>query len=238
MSNATVSIVRPEFQLITAGIDFVSTTKVQVRKGQVYGRLYFAPNCQPLGQSIKGRILSDRINRGHRVVEFICSDFSQYRKVYQLCQASNIRANVLRTEQLLASLERSYSAPAAVRPAAPSLDAEIQAARELAEADKVRRSQSKDYWNTPESTEVLFPGVAPVCNDAENPWFEVEVTQSDEIREVLESKTVKQLRHIAKVYGVTLASKNNKAQVIDILTRQFTRRNINPVQIRTLPTAK
>lgn len=106
--------------------------------------------------------------------------------------------------------------------------ADIQAARVAAEADRVRRlcAAIPNPWDgeveikeSTSATPITF--TYQLCLPAAKP------TVNPEIQSVLEAKTVKQLRYIAKVYGVAVGHRN-KAEMIEILGRQFTRRNINP----------
>lgn len=109
----SATIIRPEFQLQVAGVDFVSTTGVEVKAGTIYARVYYAPNCVTSGQSIKGAIkLSDCINKGHRTIEFI-APAEAYSQLLKSCAESNMAVNRIRTRQLL---EKCFAAPAAYRP--------------------------------------------------------------------------------------------------------------------------
>lgn len=222
--SATTTIIRPEFQLKIAGVDFKSDTGIEVKAGTIFARLYYAPGCQTLGQSISGKTvvkLSDRINKGHRTIEFICVNPADYKLLHETCAKSNMAVCRTRTIELL---ERCL---------ATDIPADIQAARAAAEADRVRRlcaSISADPWDFEIEESTPATPVPPVPYQPCLPAAKTVI--NPEMQSVLESKTVKELRYIAKVYGVTVGH-CNKAELIELLGRQFTRRNINPIQIRT-----
>lgn len=115
---ASESVIRPEFQLIevTNPKGFKSQSGHFIAPGTIYGRLYFAKGCQPVGSSIKGTVIYDsRKSNGNGwharsagqsyEIHFICSDASQFSRLASVCSSSNIAINRVRTNKLLRELQ-------------------------------------------------------------------------------------------------------------------------------------
>jgi len=188
---STSTIVRPEFQLIVAGLDFISASGILVKVGTVYGRLYFSEACEVTG-SFKGTIIKDSwqsgapysANRKCRAIEFLATP-EVYSTLYKSCGKSNLPSNRINTFKLL---EKCLAAPAAVRPII------------------------RDEWDMSISVVKLFPGITSGNNFDD--WAEVApaIFASDWTTEELWACTVKQLKVIAKKLG--FKADGTKAEII------------------------
>lgn len=119
---ASVKVIRPEFQLVevTNPAGFTSQSGHFISCGTIYGRLYFAEGCEPVGSSIKGQLIYDsRKSAGKGWVErskdkryeihFICPNPNEYARLLNLCATPNMAINRVRTVKLIRELFTNYT---------------------------------------------------------------------------------------------------------------------------------
>lgn len=229
---SATTIVRAEFQLIVAGLDFKSVTGVEVKAGTTYGRLYFPEGCE-LNGSFKGRILKDSWATGApysqtrkcRVIEFLATN-EVYRTLYNSCSRSNLLTNRNRTHKLL---EACFAAPAAVREeVAPVSYATLEWVGSVEELE----TESIDIVAIAKSR-------MPVVDNALNTESLVDEVSAFVAEQLVETEyafilkyAVKTARRLCKNWGI-FSSQVPDSLVVEFAALQLQKRNVAPKAIKS-----